>query len=67
MIVTNKPTSFQNTGLFETSISDHHAPIFSFLKTTFNKMPPNKLQYRNYTQYEAHLLLQDVEQLPQKN
>ena len=31
----------------ETSISDHHALIFSFLKTAFTKMPPNKFQIRN--------------------
>ena len=28
-------------------------------------MPPNKLQYRNYKQFEGHSSLQDVEQLPQ--
>ena len=27
-------------------------------------MSPNKLQYRNYRQFEAHLFLQDVRQLP---
>ena len=50
----------------ETGISDHQAIIFSFLKTTFAKMPPNKLQYRNYMKFEVHSFLQDVEQLPEK-
>ena len=51
----------------ETGISDHHALIFSFLKTTFTKMPPNKLQYRNYKKFEVHSsFLQDIEQLPEK-
>ena len=50
----------------ETGISDQHVLIFSFLKTTFTKMPPNKLQYRNYKKFEVHSLLQDVEQLPEK-
>ena len=58
--------SFQNSGVMETGISDHHAPIFSFLKATFTKMPPNKLQYRNYKKFEVHSFLQDVEQLPEK-
>ena len=47
LILTNEPKSFQNTAVMEIGISDHHALIFSFLKTTFTKMPPNKLQYRN--------------------
>ena len=35
LILTNKPKSFQNSGVMETGISDHHVLIFSFLKTTF--------------------------------
>ena len=66
LILTNKPKSFQNSGVMETGVSDHHALIFSFLKTTFTKMPPNKLQYRNYKKFEVHSFLQDVEQLPKK-
>ena len=65
-ILTNKPKSFQNSGVMETGISNHHALIFSFLKTNFTKMPPNKLQFRNYKKFDIHSLLQDVEQLPEK-
>ena len=54
-------------GAMETGISNHHALIFLFLKTAFTKMPPNKLQYRNYNKFEVHSFLQDVEQLPEKN
>ena len=57
---------FQNTGVMETGISNHHALIFSFLGSTFTKMLPNALQYRNYKQFEAHPFLQDVGQLPEK-
>ena len=59
LILTNKPKSFQNSGVMETGVSDHHALIFSFLKTTFTKMPPNKLQYRNYKKFEVHSFLQE--------
>ena len=65
-ILTNRPKSFQNSGVKETDISDHHALIFSFLKTTFTKMPPNKLQYRNYKKFEVLSFLYDVGQLPEK-
>ena len=61
LILTNRPKSFQNSGVMETGISDHHALIFSFLKTIFTKIPLNKLQYRNYKKFEVQLFLQDVE------
>ena len=32
----------------KTGVSDHHALIVLFLKTTFTKMPPNKLKHINY-------------------
>ena len=60
LILTNKPKNFQNSGVMETGVSDHHALIFSFLKTTFNKMPPSKLQCRYYKKFEVHSFLQDV-------
>ena len=66
LILTNKPKIVQNTGGMATGISDHHALIFSFLKTTFTKISPNKLQYKNYKQFEAHSFLQDVGQLSEK-
>ena len=65
-ILTNKPKSFQNSGVMEIGVSDHHTLIFSFLKITFAKMPPSKLQYRNNKKFEVHSFLQDVEQVPEK-
>ena len=44
LVLKNKPKSFQNTGVIETGVSYHHVLIFSFLKISFIKMPPNKLQ-----------------------
>ena len=57
LILTNEPKSFPNSGVMETDISDHRALFFSFLETTFTKMPPNKLQYRNYKKFEVHSFL----------
>lgn len=47
----------------EVGISDLHDLIFSFLKTTFKKMPPNNLQYRNQNCFEADSFLKVVENL----
>ena len=52
--------------MVETDISDPHALIFSFLKTTYTKTPPDKLLYRNYKQFETNIFLQDVEKLTEK-
>ena len=46
LILTNNPKGFQNTGAMKTGVSDHHALIVLFLKTTFTKMPPNKLKHK---------------------
>ena len=51
LILTKKPKRFQNSGVMETGVSDHHTLIFSFLKTNFTKMPPSKFQYRNYKKF----------------
>ena len=39
LILTNNSKGFQNTRVMEAGISYHHALIFSFLKTTFTKIP----------------------------
>ena len=40
------------SGMIEESTSDHHMLIFSFLKTSFTKMPRNKLCYRKYKSFD---------------
>ena len=50
----------------ESGVIDHHALIFLFLKPIFTKTPQNKLQYRNYMQFEANSFLEDVEKLHKK-
>ena len=69
LILTNKPKSLQNTGVMKTGMSDHHVLhvlIFSFLKTIFTKMLSNKLQYRNYKQFEAHSFYKMLDNYPKK-
>ena len=66
LILTNKPKSSQNSRLMVTGISDHHALIFSFLKTTFTKILPKKFQYRNYEKYEVHSFYKMLNNCPKK-
>ena len=66
LILTNKPKSFQNTGVIETDVSDHHLLIFSFLKTVFTKMPPNKLRYCKCSSFDKIRFLKYVSNVPEK-
>ena len=66
LILTNKPKRFQNRGVIEIGVSDHHLLIFSFFKTSFTKMSPNKLRYRKYKSFDKIRFLKDVSKLPEK-
>ena len=66
LLLANKPKNFQNTGVKETGVINHHLLIFSFLKTSFTKMPPNKLHYRKYKSFDKMRFLKDVPNLPEK-
>ena len=43
LLITNSKFSFMKTNPFETSLSDHHHTIYTFLKTKFEKFEPKKL------------------------
>ena len=47
LILTNRPTSFQNTITLETGISDFHKMTITVLKTSFNKQPLKIIVYRD--------------------
>ena len=48
LIFTNRKHSFMHSKSFETGFSDHHHMIYTILKTTFTKLPPKKIIYRDY-------------------
>ena len=52
--------------MIEPGVSDHHLLIFSFLKGSFTKMPPNKLRYRKYKSFDKIRFLKDISNLPEK-
>ena len=51
LILTNSPYSFQNSCVIETGLSDFHKMTVSVLKTTFQKLKPKIVQYRDYTKF----------------
>ena len=42
VMLTNHPLCFQSTRVLETGFSDHHCMVFTFLKSSFQKLPPKK-------------------------
>ena len=50
-ILTNSPYSFQHSCVIETGLSDFHKIIVSVLKTTFQKLKPKIVHYRDYTKF----------------
>ena len=52
LILTNHPKCFQNSGVYETGISDFHKLTFTVLKTYFQKAKPRIIKYRDYKYFD---------------
>ena len=51
LILTNHTKCFQNSGVYETSISDFYKLTFTVLKTYFQKAKPRIIKYRDYKHF----------------
>ena len=51
MILTNSPYSFQNSCVIETGLSDFHMMTVTFMKTTYEKLKPRIVNYRDYKNF----------------
>ena len=60
IMLTNRPTSFNKTSIFETGISDHHKLIPSFFCSYFTRIPPKTKEYRKYKTFEKSKLLHNL-------
>ena len=52
LILTNHPKCFQNSGVYETGISDFHKLTFTVLKTYFQRAKPRIIKYRDYKHFD---------------
>ena len=48
LILTNSPLSFQSSGVIETGLFNFHKMIVTVMKTTFQKLDPKIIHYRDY-------------------
>ena len=47
-ILTNCPRSFQNSCAIETELSDFHKMVVTVMKTTYRKLEPRIVHYRDF-------------------
>ena len=62
LMLTNRPNCFQKTSTVVTGLSDFHKMIISCLKTTFKKIPPKKITFRDYKKFDEESFLYDLDQ-----
>ena len=60
LILTNSPLSFQSSGVIETGLSDFHKMTVTVIKTTFQKLDPKIIHYRDYRKYNNYSFRQDL-------
>ena len=61
LVLTNCPKSFQHSGVYETGLSDFHKLTFTVLKTSFQKLKPRIIKYRDYKKFDNLLFASDLE------
>ena len=61
LILTNKKACFQFSDTFETGLSDCHTLVHTMFKSTFYKLPPRKIAYRSYKNFDNNLFIKEVD------
>ena len=60
LFITNSPRSFQNTKVINIGCSDFHKMIITVMKSTFTKLKPKEVTYRNYKEFDEYLFKKDL-------
>ena len=60
LILTNKPSYFQHSNIFETGLSDFHLLTVTEFKLGFQKLKPQIITYRNYKKFNNDKFQADI-------
>ena len=60
LILTNNPRSFQNSCVVETGLSDFHRMVVTVMKTSFERLKPRVINYRDYKSFENKLFREEL-------
>ena len=60
LFLTNRKYSFNFSGSYEASISDHHHMIYTMLEPCFNNIEPKVLNYRDFKHFSQENFKEDL-------
>lgn len=60
LILSNRKHSLMHTGAAVTGLSDYHSLVYTMLKTQYVKLPPLKISYRCYKNFDETYFLEDI-------
>ncbi len=60
LFITNSQRSFQNTKVLNVGCSDFHKMAITVMKTTFAKLKPKEVTYRNYKEFDDNNFKNDL-------
>ena len=61
VLLTNRPRSFQKSGVITTGLSDCHKMILTFFHSYFSRLPPKTITYRRFRYFETKDFLYELE------
>ena len=61
LILTNRASSFQNTNVLETGLSDFHKLAVTVMKIFFRKQKPKIINSRNYKNFRSEIFRKDLQ------
>ena len=60
LILTNQPSCFQHSRVFETGLSDFHLLTVTEFKMSFQKLQPKIINYRDYKNFDNEKFRSDT-------
>ena len=60
LILTNHPLNFQNTCVFETGLPDFHKMTVTIMKTSFQRLQPRIINYRDYRRFQTDVFGEEL-------
>ena len=67
LIPTNNPRSFQNSCVSEIGLSDFHRMVVTAMKTSFERLKPRAVNYKDYKSFENAVGFQEFIEICQKS
>ena len=62
VLLTNKPSCFQKTAIFEAGLSDCHKLVITIFGSTFIKLPLKTITFKSYKHFNEKLFVHEFDQ-----